>query len=149
MEDKDSEEQDIKFDPSTLLEANMSVDGEDNDENGNEQDVKNKSIDPFDDDEVVEDTDTPKSDDIDIIDSGPPDENEEEERKGKVAKKVTEPEILPPPPPNPPATEATNKTDLEESVDMDQAIEFMVSSSMDPFEAMPDVDEMLLQDLPL
>lgn len=146
MEDKDSEEQDIKFDPSTLLEANMSVDGEDNDENGNEQDVKNKSVDLFDDDEVVEDTDTPKSDDIDIIDSGPPNENEEEKI---VAKIVAEPEILPPPPPNPPATEATNKTDLEESVDMDQAIEFMVSSSMDPFEAMPDVDEMLLQDLPL
>lgn len=126
----------------------MSVDGEDNDENGIEQDVKNKSIDPFDDDEVVEDTDTPKSDDIDIIDSGPPNENEEEEEK-RGAKKVTEPEILPPPPPNPPATAETHKTDLEESVDMDQAIEFMVSSSMDPFEAMPDVDEMLLQDLPL
>lgn len=162
------DELDIKFDPTSLLETNMSVDEDDKDE----KDVKNNSIDLFAEDDKnfeTDDEETSKSDDIDIIDSLPVN-GEDDQLPSATSTQLIATSITPPVPDketnlvdeskeagneNKTTTTATTTNNnnkpqqdelLEDSVNMDEAIQYMVTNSMDPF---ADVDEILLEDIPM
>lgn len=142
----------------------MSVDEDD-------KDVKNNSIDLFAEDDNNFETDTEetsKSDEIDIIDSLPVNGDDDQ------LPNATSTQLIPSSVTPPVADKETNSVEkskeaenkittttanttnnnnkpqqdqlLEDSVNMDEAIQYMVTNSMDPF---ADVDEMLLEDMPM
>lgn len=124
--DDDDDDGDVKIDPSTMLEANMSVD-DDNDETQQ----LDKSFDLFAEDGGVAE---PNESVIDIVDE---------------IESATETLPLPPPPTvSPPLPAPSKSPPLTESVNMDEAIQFMVSNSIDPF-GMPDLDTAIMADFPI
>lgn len=142
----------------------MSVDEDDKED-------KNNSIDLFAEDDNNFETDTEetsKSDEIDIIDSLPVN-GDEDQLPNATSTQLNSSSVTPPvndketnsvekskEAENSNTTTTANTTNnnnkppqdqlLEDSVNMDEAIQYMVTNSMDPF---ADVDEMLLEDMPM
>lgn len=137
-----SDQEDIKIEPTDLMEINLSI--------LDNLDAPNESIDMFAEvDKDSPDTQGQGANDVDIIESlpikpdidTPPQFSSTPTNTGPEAPSTPQEETAP-------ASTNNNTNENQESSNMDDAIQYMVSNSIDPY-SISNMSEMLLPDLPL